>query len=236
MPDSDPQLKGKSRWALFRRRSIRIPTWRGWLFLFLLLMAAGVAVGYTVHPFLAPNHPVSGGALVVEGWAPDYALRTAVDDFKSGAYQKLYVTGGPLERGAALVEYKTYAEFGAAVLSKFGLTTNEFSAVPAPLVRQDRTYTSAVALRSWFRKHGTMPKSINVISVGPHARRSWLLFRKAFGKEVKIGITAIPDADYDPKTWWRSSSGVRAVLGELLAYGYERLLFHPAAEPEEKPP
>ena len=33
-----------------------------------------------VHPFLAVNDPVPGGALVVEGWMPDYGFKQAVAD------------------------------------------------------------------------------------------------------------------------------------------------------------
>jgi hypothetical protein len=72
-----------------------------------------------------------------------------------------------------------------------------------------------------------MPAEFNLISVGPHARRSRLLFEKAFGREVRVGIIALESQDYDPQHWWRSSMGVRVVTDELIAYSYARLLFHP---------
>lgn len=58
---------------------------------------------------------------MVEGWTPDYVLEEAVAEYKRGRYQKLYVTGGPIEAGAPLAEYRTYAERGAAVVLKLGL-------------------------------------------------------------------------------------------------------------------
>ena len=67
--------------------------------------------------------------------------------------------------------------------------------------------------------------------MGPHARRSRLLFEKAFGRDTRVGIIALEDRDYDPAHWWKSSQGVRTVTDELIAYGYARLLFHPAAQP-----
>jgi hypothetical protein len=69
-----------------------------------------------------------------------------------------------------------------------------------------------------------------VISLGPHTRRTRLLFEKALGKEVSVGVMAVEDQDYDPRHWWRSSEGFRVVSGELLAYGYARFWFHPPAE------
>ena len=43
-------------------------------------------------------------------------------------------------------------------------------------------------------------------------------------------MVAIPANDFDERHWWRSSQGVRIVIGEVLAYGYARLLFHPPEE------
>jgi hypothetical protein len=168
--------------------------------------------------------------LVVEGWSPDYALAEAVQEFKRHSYEKVFTTGGPLEYGAPLSEYKTYAELGAATLVKLGLSTNEVGSVPAPFVKQDRTYTSAVALNRWMKDHGATVTNVNVITVGPHARRTRLLFHKAFGKAVTVGIIATGPGDFDQTKWWRSSQGFRAVTGELLAYGYARLLFRPVPE------
>jgi hypothetical protein len=176
------------------------------------------------------NAPISGGVLVVEGWLPDRALEVAVAEFKRNRYEKLFVTGGPLEWGAPLSEYKTYAELGAATLIKLGLSTNSVQAVPAPLVHQDRTYTSAVFLRTWFRENNLAPTQLHLMTVGTHARRSRLLYEKAFGKEVHIGITAIPDEEYDSQHWWRSSQGVRVVISEAIAYGYARFFFNPPKE------
>ena len=57
-------------------------------------------------------------------------------------------------------------------------------------------------------------------SLTPHARRSKMMFTKVFGKNVAIGIIALNDPLYDPKHWWRTSEGVREVLGEAIAYMY----------------
>jgi len=174
---------------------------------------------------LAVNAPVTGGVLVIEGWAPDYALEAAADQLRRDHYDKLFVTGGPLEWGSPLSEYKTTADVSAATLLKLGLSSNSVQAVPGPLVRRDRTYSSAVALKKWFEDHGTIPSKINLLTVGPHARRSRLMFEKAFGKRVMVGVTALPVRDYDPAHWYRSSQGFRVVTGEAMAYGYARLFF-----------
>ncbi len=210
----------KPSWGLCRRRQCLVPTWRGWA---LLLLGFGLVMVLAVreaHPLLALNDPVPGGVLVVEGWAGPEVLEAAVAEFKRNHYATLFVTGGPLEQGAALSEYHTYAELGAAGLVKLGLSTNEVQAVPAPRMDQDRIYASASSLARWLRGHGTAPTRVNLIAVGVHARRARLLFQQALGKGVTVGVIAMPERGYDASRWWRSSQGVRAVLGEALSYGY----------------
>jgi uncharacterized SAM-binding protein YcdF (DUF218 family) len=107
------------------------------------------------------------------------------------------------------------------------MNTNLIVAVPAPRVIQDRTYTSAQALGKWFAEHGGAPTRITVLTSGAHSRRSRLLFQKALGKDVQVGTIAVVPEDYDPARWWGSSAGVRVVVGEVLAYGYARLIFRP---------
>lgn len=180
-----------------------------------------------IYSFLAVNDPVDNGALVVEGWLPDYALQQAITEFRKGHHSQIFVTGGPLENGAPLSEYRTFAELGAATLVRLGLDTNAIQAVPAPKVRLDRTYASAVALRNWLDSHKIVETNFNVISLGPHSRRSRLLFEKALGKNYKVGVMAVANQEYDTNRWWESSSGVRTMTDETIAYTYTRLFFRP---------
>src|SRR5436190_1691375 len=135
----------KKSWGLFRRRECIVPTWRGWLVLVLSFATVGIVSLRCIYPFLAVNDPCSGGVMVVEGWVGDFTLNYVVAEFRRNHYEKIYVTGGPLEIGSLLSEYRTYAERGAATLVKMGLGTNEIQAVPATFARQDRTYTAASA-------------------------------------------------------------------------------------------
>jgi hypothetical protein len=213
-----------------RRRQCLVPTLRGWAVLVLGLAAAVVIGGRGIARFLSVNDPRPGGVLVVEGWAPDYAMEAAVAEFNRNHYDKLFVTGIPLDRGAPLSEYKTYAELGAAVLVKLGLNTNVVQPVPVAAVRQDRTYAMASGLRRWMDAHGMAQTNVNLMTIGPHARRSRLMFEQALGKGLTVGVTAIPSREFDAERWWRSSAGVRTVIGEALGYAYARLLFSPPKE------
>lgn len=93
------------------------------------------------------------------------------------------------------------------------------------VTKKDRTYHSALAVNQWLAQHGVSVRFINVATLGPHARRSRLLYEKAFGKDVQVGVIGLQDRKYDPNHWWQSSEGVREVLGEGIAYIYARFFF-----------
>ena len=74
---------------------------------------------------------------------------------------------------------------------------------------RDRTYGSAVALRSWFRDHKIAVRGINVLTEDVHARRTRLFFQKALGPQIRVGIIGVINPDYDSKYWWCYSEGVK---------------------------
>ena len=216
--------------GLLTRRQCLVPTLRGWLLAVLGLTALALIGMLEIGPFLAVTDPVPGGVLVIEGWVPDYMLEAAIVEFKRDHYTRLFVTGIPVQQGAPLSEYKNYAYIGAATLVKLGMSTNDVQAVPTGATRRDRTYAMALSLKHWLRDHDMAPAKVNLMTGGPHARRSRLMFEKALGSGVTVGVIAIPANDYDERHWWNSSQGVRVVIGEALAYTYARLLFYPRQE------
>lgn len=213
-----------------QRRMCVIPTWRGWSILLLALAVAGVIFLRGICAFLTVNDSVPGGALVVEGWVPGYAAQAAIDEFRRNHYQSLYVTGGPIEEGSPLLEFGTYAELTATMLRRMGADAQTLHAVPSGEVRKDRTYSMALALKEYLPTHGSTTSAINLVSLGTHSRRSRLIFRKAFGKQFRIGVIAIEDRSFDPARWWTTSAGFRTVTDEIMAYVYARFLFHPVEQ------
>ena len=93
---------------------------------------------------------------------------------------------------------------------------------------RDRTYGSAVALRDFFVLHHLPVTRINIVTENTHARRTRLVFQKALGPGIKVGILAAQNPDYDPAKWWRYSEGTKDVATEALSYVYARLFFHPS--------
>jgi len=54
-----------------------------------------------------------------------------------------------------------------------------------------------------------------------------MLYKEAIGEEIPVGIITCEYREYDPKRWWITSSGVRIVLNETIAYIYAKLVFDP---------
>ncbi len=204
-------------------------SWRGRLLLAVLAMTVGAVLLLTVHPFLAAKGRVDTSILVVEGWVHDFAIRAGAQEFNRGGYSRVFTTGGPVTgSGGYTTDANTTANVGADLMRKAGVSAEFVQMVPAKMMGRDRTYSSAVALRDWFREHHMEVRSLNVVTEGVHARRTRLLFQKAFGAGVPVGIIAVPNPDYDAKRWWYYSDGVREVVGEVVAYVYARLFFHPS--------
>ena len=202
-------------------------TWLGWIvFLSAIIISLTICLRL-LHPFLAISAPVNGDIMVVEGWLPDYALEKVIIDFQDGYYKSLVITGGPLAKGSYFAEYSTYAELTAATLIKIGFDDNKLFVIPTPAVNRDRTYASAIELKKWLDNSGIVIEALDIYSLGPHSRRSWLLFQYVFTPDIAIGIVAIEDRSYNAKKWWKTSSGVRIVLSETIAYIYAKFFFIP---------
>lgn len=213
-------LTRKERWGF---------SWRGRLIVLAVVILTFSLCWLRIYPFLAVTHRVDTDVLVVEGWIHEYAIRAAVEEFRSGSYQRVFTTGGPVEgSGGYINDYNTSASVGADLLKKYGLGNGSLQMVPSRVMDRDRTYSSAVALRSWLRDNNTAIRNINVLTEDLHARRTRLLFQKALGHNVAVGIIAVPNPDYDSGHWWRYSQGVKDVVSETVAFMYAKLLFYPS--------
>lgn len=199
--------------------------------LVILLICIGLVWGGIrfIQPFLAVTRPVRGRLLVVEGWIPRYSLQQSVSVFRNGHYERMVTSGCTRMNDLDGLTATNPAVAAAIQVQRYGMDPALVTAVPCPIELKDRTYNSALAVREWCEKAGVSTESIDVLTSGPHARRSRLLFQAAFGRKTKVGVIAIEDRSYDPAHWWRSSEGVREVIGESIAYLYARIFFHPSA-------
>ncbi len=220
---------------LFRRREVVLPTAWGGLLLLLAITVVAVFAGRNLHAFLAVSQPVGAKLLVVEGWMGPKGLDQAVAAFRAGGYEGVVTTGGPIDDWPKR-PLATYAELAADYLKQHGLADVPVTAVPSPASAQDRTFLNAVMVREWAGKSAVPLAMLDVYSSGTHARRSQLLYRMAFGPEVRIGVHAARYFEYDERAWWRTGTGARDVLEQAVQWFWVRCFFWPGppGSPQEK--
>ncbi|MGA2936337.1 MAG: YdcF family protein [Syntrophobacteraceae bacterium] len=201
---------------LVKRKELWVPTWWGWVLIVFTAFVMAACCMRNIHSFLSISEPVQAQILAVDEWMPPQALEKGAREFQDHGYSLLAVLGN--ERGWVV-----------PTLRKAGVDESKIVAIQSDRVQKDRTFASAVALKKWLLSSGAPAKAINVMTLGPHARRSRQLFRKALGPDFTVGIISCVDPYYDPERWWESSEGFKAVIDETLAYIYTRLFFFPAA-------
>lgn len=206
-----------SKW--FRAR--RLPTWRLWLIIFVIVGGLAAWLLPKTYGWLAVTERVDGAKyVVVEGWVNDYVLTAAVHEFDDLDAKLLLTTGLPLERGQALSDYKDFANLAANSIARAGgMKAEEIYPVPAPSVARERTAAMASALKTALDAM-TIPaeeKKIQLITSSTHARRSRAMYQRMLGPEWQVGVVSVPDISYPADQWYRHSSGAKGVIDELVA-------------------
>ena len=157
---------------------------------------------------------------------PSVAYREAAAAFRSGHYKKVIAAGVLHDDG----EYGDERDenFGDGKLRR-GSRSRRCHRHGLEQRRAPRSDVSrrAMAVKDWLRKQGVGATSINVVTLGPHARRSRLLYQIALGDDVKVGVISIRDRRIDPDAWWKTSEGARSVLTEAIGYVYACVFFSP---------
>ena len=206
----------KRRWGL---------TPFSWINILLLFSALGYLFLNKSHQFLAEHAPVEAKILIIEGPLPEYAITEVLHEYYSQNYDLIVLTGGPLSSYFKLSGYQSHPELISSILLE-QIPEDQLVVLSRPAVLTDRTFANAQRLVSWLDTTHQEYPPVNIISVGVHARRSRLLFKKALG-HTQVGVVNIQDKSYDPKIWWKSSNGFRVVISECIAYIYARFLFYP---------
>jgi len=177
-----------------------------------------------LYPFLRDDNGGAGEVLVVEGWISTRRVERATETFWDGNHQGLVVVRNVTE-GNKWESGRYNADYIAADLVRHGVPQEAVHVLFVPVVRWDRTYSCAVAVREWLAENDLTVNSLDIATLAAHTRRSRLLYSKAFGRGTRVGAIALEDPSFDPARWWRTSEGIREVPFETLAYLCVRFFF-----------
>jgi len=206
--------------ALFQRRTIRCPTVLGWLILLTLAAAPCLFWWFRGESFLSLTERQPAEILVVEGWIGNEALKAAAVEFKQDGAGYIVTTGGLSNERWSEKRYG-YAEMARYELTRAGVPADRIIAAPAVQVETQRTFEMAAAAWRTVQTKLPPPAAINVFTIGPHARRSRLVFAKVFGSGVKVGVVAWNPPIYQNEPWWYFSDRADEFLKETACYFLE---------------
>ena len=171
-----------------------------------------------INRFLAvPTQRVEANILVVEGWIWDYAMESAAEEFKRGGYTLLATSGMPNFPQSGQ-DQTTTADAAVARLQQLGVPHSQILTCPASYTSWNRTASSARAVRDKLLREGVRLERINVLTVGTHARKTILAYRRIMGPEVEVGIITIPSQNFDADRWWTSQAGIYAISKNTIGW------------------
>ena len=209
--------------TLFHRRTLWFPTRLGWACILLALLAPCLLWWFAGESFLCVTDRQPGAVLVVEGWIGNEALRGAADEFRrSGA--PLVVTTGGLSNERWSEKRYSYADMARYELIRAGVPADRILVAPTVHVETQRTFQMAAQARLIILEKAPETSAINVFTIGPHARRSRLVFEKVFPKGIKVGVVSWVPSTYANQRWWHSSDRADELLKETVCVVLEAAL------------
>lgn len=113
------------------------------------------------------------------------------------------------------------AEDAENYLISLGISDSLIVPIVTTNLSRSRTFGSAVDVKKWLDLQEDVSKqNLTVFSQGPHARRSFILFKKAFGTSANIGILSGKIQEFNSSNWWKDLRGWKSVLYETAGLMY----------------
>ncbi|MBT32317.1 MAG: hypothetical protein CMO01_21855 [Thalassobius sp.] len=121
--------------------------------------------------------------------------------------------------------FATVADEAALILQKKGIPSDKIVAIPTDEMDINRTSNSALAFGNWLSSYAGKASlsGINVISLGTHSRRSWVLFEKNIEENIPVGIISLKSPFTPDENWWKSPNEAKRVLIESVKYVYTKV-------------
>lgn len=176
---------------------------------------------------------------MVECWIGAAGVRDAAVEFNQGGYRYIVASGG-LTGDRWSEKRWSYVEAAERILLQSGVPPDRIIPASSGDFERQRTYEMAVAARQALLARGIEPRTINVFTREAHARRSRLVFSKAFGSAMNVGVISWAPPGYNDEPWWHSSERAEDFLKETVGYAFELFLnsgreFHFLSTPAGKP-
>jgi hypothetical protein len=108
-------------------------------------------------------------------------------------------------------------------LIAMGIDSTKIIATSGEKVKINRTLTSALAFRDWLKESKIKVDGINLITMGTHARRTWMTYNKVLDEKYNIGIISIAD----PPEKLNKLTGILKTIRETIGIIYYWIILIP---------
>jgi hypothetical protein len=108
-------------------------------------------------------------------------------------YNSVYDVGSLGGENRIANNYNSSADLFRNKLISAGIDSTKVNVITGERTGINRTLVSALAVKRWIKSSGYEIKGINIISLGIHARRTKLTYRRVLGNSYNIGIISLPD-------------------------------------------
>jgi len=216
-------LFAKAKSLLIARQTVWWPTVWGWCLGLLFVLACVLSWMFLAERWLSLTIRVPAKVLVVEGWIGLDGVAAAAREFSQGNYDVVVGTGGLTGERWNTTRWN-YAEMAAKELRRLGIPPDRILTAPAKEVESRRTFEAAVATWRTLHAAGLHPAAINLMTRGPHARRSRIVYARVFGVDTTVGVISWVPASELSTPWWNSSDRASDLLKESAGYPFELFL------------
>lgn len=109
--------------------------------------------------------------------------------------------------------FNSNAELARNRLISMGINPSQIIATQGETSVVNRTLTSALAFRDWLKQTNSDISGINIVSMGAHARRTWMIYNRILKEKYPIGIISLPDYIYTQSRIYRLLKNIRETFG-----------------------
>jgi len=139
-----------------------------------------------------------------------YAVRIKGKEYLPRSMRAIYIRY--LESGVDTVALNFSSVPGQAAwfLHRFGIPENQMDVIAVQGIHSDKTWHSMKALAEFVRYHYPADSSLVIVTHPFHARRTWMLARKAFSPSVDVSVIT----PVSSRTWWKSGNEIKMFIKE----------------------
>lgn len=209
--------------SLIKKRLVPVPTFAGWA---LILIVAGSPLlwwFFRGEAFFCLTERQPAEVLAVEGWIGIEGIRAAKAEFEQGGYDYIVTVGG-LSGNVWDTQRWNYATEASELLVRLGVPAAKVIEAAAPDFDTHRTFGAASVAAQVLEARRIHPLGVNVFTSFAHARRSRLVFAKAFPSSARVGVISWKPAHFGEEHWAKSSERALELIKETLGYFFELLL------------